>query len=63
MKSFEPPNLEMVCLSKMAYLCFPHLQVRIIPQIKYPFRLGELKKSVDTAIDDYENIVLIGDMM
>ena len=62
--ALEPANLEVICfeitIAKIKWLIYSLYRSETFTQL--PKFLEELKKSVDMAINKYENIILMGDI-
>ena len=62
--ALEPANLEVICfeitIAKRKWLIYSFYRSETFTQL--PKFLEELKKSVDVAINKYENIILMGDI-
>ena len=62
--ALEPANLEVICfeitIAKRKWLIYSFYRSETFTQL--PKFLEELKKSVDMAINKYENIILMGDI-
>ena len=62
--ALEPANLEVICfeitIAKRKWLIYSFYRSGTFTQL--PKFLEELKKSVDMAINKYENIILMGDI-
>ena len=63
-KTFEPPSQEIICLeitiNKRKWLIYSFYRSESFSDLTT--FLGELKKSIDKAINKYENIILMGDI-
>ena len=61
-KTFEPPNQEIICLeiTKRKWLIYSFYRSESFSDLTT--FLEELKKSIDKAINKYENIILMGDI-